>query len=361
MGGNESKAVVTNLVDNHVINKSTVDSFNKSVSKYMAESLINITQSCSNSTITMQEIKLNFGNIVGDLNISGLSQDTRAIINLQCINKIVAQNKMANDIVNKILDSVKSSNDAMLLAKLEAIAKQSQTTSGSGGIANVAKSETNNITYNEVQNINETYLQNVVENNVSMKMSTDVVQNIINKSVSNQVVNVATGDIGKSVNISNISQQLTIDSIVKAIQDSNIIGDIVNSIVHDLGGNIDNTNKASSDITEKGKSDSTQVTHGIIEAIGNTLSKIISTFTGPFLWIAIAIGVFIFIIIVLIIVKLFSSGGSTSENVMQPDYGNMVEQPYQFSDMSALQSSDFNVATASMVSDLGLPSMTTTS
>lgn len=321
MGGNESKSTVNNLVNNHVINKSVFESFNKSVTNYMAESLVKVAQSCSNSTVTLQEIKLQFGNIGGDLDITGLSQDTRAIINLQCISKTTAQNKMANDIVNKILDSVNASNDTSLLAQLDAIAKQSQSTSGSGGIANTAKSETNNITFNEVQNITETHLQNVVENNVSMKMSTNIAQDIINKSVSNQIANVTAGDVGGSVRISNISQQLTIDSVVKAIQDTNIVGDIINNIVKDLGGQVVSDSTTGTSTTETGKSESTQKTTGIIEEAGNAISKIASAFTGPFLWIAIAIGIFIFIIIVLIVVKLFSSGSSQDGSSPQVYYG----------------------------------------
>lgn len=240
MGGSVSKSYektenyFSNRINQSVVNSSDISQsiMNNSVSKVTQK----ISNSSSNTVVTGNE--LNWGPITatGNVTIDDINQSINIQVNFKAINKALTESKLSNSILSDLQSSLKNDSNlsSLLQGSLNNISKSVDSAKGAasadlaglvsiplpwGGSKTTSDSEVTNSIINTVNtNVsNNIKLSNNISNIVEQNLNQVVANKCSNKSVAQNIINIASISSGGDVNISEINQSIRLNSIASCL------------------------------------------------------------------------------------------------------------------------------------------------
>jgi hypothetical protein len=256
-GGNSTQSNVTQIVDQKIINRNTLDSFNEQVTKSTTNSLMKtMTQAAASSS---QNANVNIGRIVAsgpgsnvsDLNIN-INQE--AVVSLEVADKSIQQNDINSELALAIINNVSSSINNEQMAKLVSGAESSQSVAG---LSLAGGNESSSNAYNEMNSLtqNETArkFSNIITNVVNQTAQSENLKSCVTSDFKNASINIGEISATGGGNITNVG--LTINQassvISKCMFETEMVSNVSNSIAQTLGLTIkdETTNKQTSEGT----------------------------------------------------------------------------------------------------------------
>lgn len=296
--GSSSSSTVTNTIHNNYIDKNDLSIFTQNVSKNVATAVVSSSQSTSASSSGTQQLdikNITFGGYHNkdDLNITA-TQNT--VINVKSIQSSIQNIDLSSVMANAIAAQLKSqSSDTQyndLIAKGDSSLKQGV---GSGILSSAMKvtaKANNNITNNQVIDVDRNFSQQI-KNTISQNMNETDVKTCMTKAcntISIELENITfTGAYNQDTgNISMFTQAVT-DLVCKELSDQTNTS--VVTVMNKLGITSNDTstglayNKAEAEATAAAEDSGIA---GVINAIGNAVSKFFGAWTKPLMYVAIA-------------------------------------------------------------------------
>jgi len=272
MGASVSKQTTANIANTKIVNQSTINALTENLNTITQKIVTNVGQSCTSSVSLSQLQEYKNLSATEDIIIRS-GQEQIAIINVDCVQKANIAQDLQTEFFNKILDDISSTNDTNLMTMLDTASTNASESAFGGGVA-LAQSDAINLINKDVHNEFTTNIKKVVSNNVCNEINNQVLQELISKSIADQVQKYDTIQAGKNLTIE-ATQSQNIQSLVKAFQDANISGKIVNKITSDLGLTVkqDTINKTTDE--SKVVADTTAKAKGILESLGDMWSSIL--------------------------------------------------------------------------------------
>jgi hypothetical protein len=234
MGSSSSKSNVANTNDQTYISKNTVEILNKTTNEAVANALIKSNSSCSTVNTIDQLISFSGCQIGGDLNISNVKQDAMITVDFSCVNVFKAEQEMAQALMSQLVSQLQSEMDAKSLNDMNTKAQTGASTSGILSGNSKADSNVTN-TYNlKVVNENNTAMQNVVANSVQANFEVESIQKCMAQAAIQQTQDYSNCKVAGNVNVSELTQNSGISSVVKCVNQSGTVQSVMNQAANDM-------------------------------------------------------------------------------------------------------------------------------
>jgi hypothetical protein len=253
--GNSSSSESTQIVDQKIINRNTLDSFNEQVTKSTTENLMkSMTQAAASSS---QNANLAIGEISATGPGSTVSNITASIgqeayVDLQVADKSIQQNDINTELALAIVNNVSQSINNEQMAKLVSSAESNQSVAGlalTGGNSSASK------VYNKMDSLtqNETSRKftNIVSNVINQKAQTENVKQCIANDFKNASINIGRISATNGGTVSNVA--LTINQaskvVSKCIFETQMTSKVTTAIAQAIGLTVkdETTNKQTSE------------------------------------------------------------------------------------------------------------------
>jgi hypothetical protein len=256
MGGTESKASIK-VVDNKlIINQNDVNVLSETLNEQISNTIVENAKNCSANIDQLQNIRIRNRNVMGDVNISDVNQAQTAALTFECINADAVKNEIANNLAAQMTNSIENTTTQDILTKLAAAA-ESETTKGLALPTGSTSSETNVDMFANYESVtkNNTNIENVIKNKIQNNFFSKNVSNCISSVNNTQNMDFENVNVMGNVNAKALNQTQAADLMAKCVNEANIGGAIVNSVVGALGIEQRNTSsvRATSDITATAK------------------------------------------------------------------------------------------------------------
>ena len=278
MGGNSSKSLIQQSVDNKIITKNMLDSFNEQITNITTDSLMQSVQKSAASDAQSSNIKIKGIRAVGpNSKITGLKVNVSqtSVVTLDVLSRTVQNNDIDTKIATAIINSVSQNLTNEQLTKLVSEAESNQKVAGfalTGGNSSDASVIT------DMKSTNITDIQrrfvSIVNNTISNKSETLNYKDCITTSFKSAIVDVGLleavdGGVIQDIvfDISQTSQVIN-KCIFETIQNSKLTTDLASIVGLQVTDTISNKQVTESEAKAK----STQV----IESLFNLTSSIIS-------------------------------------------------------------------------------------
>jgi hypothetical protein len=262
---NTSSSSATQIVNQSIINRNTLDAINDSTTKSITDAIMKTVATNAASSSKVAEINIGSiradqpGSVVSGINIT-IEQNT--VLTQEVVNESLQQNNINTEMAIAIVNDIKSKLDNEQIAKLVSQAEAKQEVSGfalTGG--NTAASNVYNRM--DLSQVNETTRRfvNVVSNTIEQRSSTFDTKSCIASDVAQAVIELnditaTNGGRVENINLSiNQTSQLISQCVFKTIQDSQI----TQKIAENFGLKIvdETTNKQTAEGEAKAKTDQT--------------------------------------------------------------------------------------------------------
>lgn len=263
--GNKSSSEATQIINQKIINRNTLDSFNEQVTKSTTENIMkSITQSAASSS---QNANVNIGRIsasgpgstITDLDIK---IDQEAYVSLDVADKSIQQNDINTELATAIINNVSSSINNEQMAKLVSSAESNQSVAGlalTGGNESSAKvfNQMNSLSLNETSR----KFTNIVTNVINQTAISENVKSCIASDFKNASINIneisATG--GGTISGIGLTINQTSNIINKCLFDTKMTAKVSNAIAQTFGLTVkdETTNKQTSEGTASATSKQT--------------------------------------------------------------------------------------------------------
>jgi len=284
MGGGNSKSTseVSQKYDTTIITKDDLELLNSNINESVVNTIINQASNCSASISGIQNVKLANIKTTGDLYLNTKQQQT-SNITFDCLQISSFKNNIANDMLNKIIDTFNSNYKTEVIDKLETIAS-GKASSGFGSSIFSGDTVTNsktNVDY-KFSNITDIHknIQNIIKNSIVTNLNLDDVQNCISSIKQNQEVAMTNLDVGGKV-IVIVDQNQSAQILSKCIQQRNIANDITSKIINDLELTVKTETEIKKQTESKAVAESVSESKGIFESVGDGIKKTVSSITDP--------------------------------------------------------------------------------
>jgi hypothetical protein len=261
MGNNKSKSSSNQMIDQKIINKNTLDSFNEQITKSTTESIMkSMTQSAASSS---QNANINIGKMTASgpqSTITGLNIviDQESYIDLQVADKSVQENDINSELALSIINNISSSIDNKQLTGLVSNVESKQDVAGialTGGNKNATH------ILNNVKNLNETETSrkftNIVTNVINQTSKTENIKSCITTDFKNASINISEITATGGGTISDIGLRLdqTSNIISKCLFDTQMVSNVTTALAQTFGfsvtDEIQNTQVVESETTAK--------------------------------------------------------------------------------------------------------------
>jgi hypothetical protein len=313
--GNSSSSTTNNIINNSVVNQSTLENLNETVSTQVTKIIMEQqtgARATGTQTATIQVGNLTAsgpGSIIDNLNLTiDMNQNMTFNSNMSSAQNSEIQASIANAISQTATASLSSEQKAAMVSATEA----TQTVSGlalTGGNSNSA--ETNNETTNSSTNIIDQKFTNIVTNIIDNTQETSNIQDCIVETIHNTSItagNISAINGGQITNVSlTINDTATIvgNCIFNSIQGSGVL----NTIATTMGLKVDTSVKSSQSAESSATTKASQTIEGIF-----SLASLAS-----------CSGFIVLLIIIAVIYKMITGTVSAAAGSGGPDMSGMAD------------------------------------
>lgn len=259
MGASHSSTTTTNESDVTYINENTYNLLNKNITNAVANAIIKNDTTCQALTSIDQIVDFSKCKVAGDLNISGVTQNSTASVDFSCLNVAKAEQAMAQTILSEMVADLQTEFDNQAINNMKTAASTSSSSSGLFTTGSNSSTTTNN-KYNLVSdNKVNTEIQNVIINNINTNFETENIQKCIGDLEVKQKQDYSSCEVGGSLNVSDLEQTSSVSTVVDCVNKSGTTQNIINNIGSDLNIAVKSTttNSSTSEITTETETKST--------------------------------------------------------------------------------------------------------
>ena len=322
MGSKQTSETKSEILNNTDF-RNAVKNSNTLINDVSTSLIQNNLMKTSSGTTVRQSLKISGQKSSGDITISGLSQKADVTINVSILSDTQLKQDLVQDVTNELRQTVKNLSDSsqkqleqqgeQIFASIVGDLSKTMQSLGQSVTGGTSKDKSEATLKNIIQVDNDTDFNNLVNESISTEIVNNTVNEVASSIVGDQSIEIANQTAEGNIVISDISQEILTNQIQNSVQKSGLAESIVAKFSGFTQTDIENTNKASQDLTKK--SDNT------FDSLGNLAEKtlggvagIVSSSTLPFaiIGVAVIIGGLLFIYIW---TKFFMGGsGSSGDN-----------------------------------------------
>jgi len=307
----KDKSVTTSVdVETNTITKNEIDVLNEYINETITNNIIESAKKCTSTVYGEQKVTISNVTAEGDIEIGG-EQEQDFAISFECVQSSDVRSETSIDLVNKIIEQLKASNDTKVLDKLNEIAKTKLETTENietpgkylpdlAKLGDDVSSDTEIRNKTTVQNESLTSLKNIVKNSVINNFSTKDVSEFVGKVGLSQVTkyDTITSRTGKVV--LRYGQKQASNVILKTVQDSKVSNNIVNTIMNGLDLKTDTEVKTDLQKDTTIETETEKKTDKNIKVLADPEKSSDNTM----MWVLIIGGIIVAIIIIIIIIQI---------------------------------------------------------
>ena len=255
MGSADSKSTVTNETNKTFINRSTYNLINSNTNSAVAKAMITSNQTCVMTNLIDQEINFS-GCKITAINKSGQrgkvvyggTQEAKAVVDFSCISVIKAEQAMAQAMMQELVTDIQSKMDAKTKDEINNKADLEASASALGGDASTDSNVSNKLNV-EVVNQNDTHIQNIIKNSIESNFEVKNIQEcIVNTSIKQKFDGSKCEIYAEDADIEMGGNQVAgIGGVVKCINESNTVQNVLSDVGNKLGVSIKNDMEATSE------------------------------------------------------------------------------------------------------------------
>lgn len=262
MGGSSSKSSVTVKQNTTLINRSSINVFNKMVNTATINVSLQAVQNCSASLINNQ--KIDISNIVAGEDIVILSsQEQNALMNFSCIQRSDVKNDVVSKLTSQVMTDMKNNVQQDVINKINAQVASHSTSdwmSGFGG-GSSSSSKVNQDINTYVENNQKKDIKNVFENALYSNFSNFVESNCIAKIIQGQEFSAKDLTAGRDVKLT-VNQKQVAQQLAKCVQENNVSNKVMQDVTNFAGI------KIVEDTEQGAETESTSTAEAISKALG---------------------------------------------------------------------------------------------
>uniref|UniRef100_A0A6C0EAH0 Uncharacterized protein n=1 Tax=viral metagenome TaxID=1070528 RepID=A0A6C0EAH0_9ZZZZ len=278
MGGASSS--VSQKYDTTVISNNDINILSEQINDYTANTIMKNASSCSGSLTQMQDIDWSGTSVAGDFNFTADQNQTGAI-NFDCIQTANMTSDVANEVLNKMLQTLHTSYDKNIIDQLDA----SASTKSKSGVGSFDTSKTSSdvsidYKYTDIQNTSKN-ITNVVKNAITNNLDLTNIQDCITNTKQIQQASFKNLNVGGNV-VAAVKQSQAADMVAKCVQNSNFSNKIVNQVVSDLGLQQSDQSSLTKSTSISAEAKSERIAEGYLDGWANIASAVVGPLAGLF-------------------------------------------------------------------------------
>lgn len=283
MGATQSKSAVSNINNQIIVNKTSLDLLNEQNNSVIANTIMKSAQNNSASIIQNQSVTIRNIKAKGDIDIGKITQNQSAMLNFTGLNATDIKNDASTTLLTQMMNNIKNSTDTTTLAQMIANAS-SATNVGALSMPGWASSDSSviNAASTNIQNTTDYKLRNIVSNSIANNFTSDNVSNCIASVSNSQDVTVAdiVSTDGKFL-FSGVDQTQAATTIANCVNQSGVTNKIINDLSNVFGITIDESKKTETTTTQDGTTTSTTETQGLLDSFSSLITSVFgSLFSG---------------------------------------------------------------------------------
>ena len=316
MGGSSSS--VSQTYNTTVVNKSTLNSLNSNVNKFIANTTVSQAKECSANISQIQTIDFSNTKVAKNFNFAGANQSQSAALTFDCVQLSKVENQIANGVMSEYMTALESAYSTNAQAQMNATAGTS-TNNQFGGFGGGSDSSVNvNYQFTNITDTNRN-IQNIMENVIDNNLKMEDIQSCISSTKQNQSILMTNMDIGGDVTIGVLNQDQAASVFSECVQSSNNAATMTNQIANAIGLKISDENAFTSNTTMESTATAETKNGGLFQGIGEGIASVVSSvgdmltgLLGVMLFPLISLcGVVCLCICICIAMKFMMGGGSS--------------------------------------------------
>lgn len=275
MGGSNSTS--NQSVSTNIVNKSYMDTLNKTVMESAVSTMINNASTCSSAVNQNNSCDMSGTTVGGDFNFSG-NQSNKAKVDFSCIQASTTSTAMATEMGAAMVAEMKSLSGSEAAANLNNAAAASNK-NGFGSIGGGANSTTNTNSNTNVTNDTIAHVENIFQQNLSNSFTANTVNECIGKTTQSNSQNLSNMNIKGNAKVE-CFQANTLEQVQECKQLNEAINTTTQKVLQELGLKVSTENTTKATTEAKSSATSENVSTGPIQDLGNAVSGIIGSVSG---------------------------------------------------------------------------------
>jgi len=257
---NEAKSTTT------IVTNDKLNILNKDTNNFVSNAVVKQAKTCSAGLNLTQAI--NIGNVTTDGAFDYTSDQSQSgAITFKCVQISDVSNTIANGMMDKMVDALKSNYSTTALTQMAqtaaSTAKNEALSTGSAGANSANVSQYN---FKETTNIDKN-ISAILKNNITNNFDVDTVSTCISQLNESQTQNIGNVDASQAVHIG-INQGQAASVFSNCIQNGSVANSVINKSVKDLGLTVDNSNAIKTLDQQKQTATATAKNVGLMQSIG---------------------------------------------------------------------------------------------
>lgn len=273
MGGNSSKASISNGIVNNIVNETDINLLNEGVYNTTINSTTSNSSQCSLASSAYNGVTFSHLVCGQDCNLN-INQDADIFYDMSCFATDNFITNIVSDVSQQMNDQIMNSTDQNAQ---QAIANAIATAQSQGWASfpwqtNKSNGEVNNYVQNNITDETNVTLQDILQVSLYANLVTSNYQDCVSNAVSSQSATVEDVTAGRNINLS-VTQTATISAVLKCIFSSNFSTNAMNEVVNGLGFNLTNTDEQESISEYANQIETKQETQGFFQAIAEAIDS----------------------------------------------------------------------------------------
>ena len=283
MGAKPSKTIATvdNTTEQVIVSENTMNLLNEQVNNINAQTTITNNQNALQETRGDNTIDFRGCHIKGSVNIDRVTQKSVILVDFKSVQVSTVENKIAQNMLDKIMTGIENSVNAETLAVMKAAAESS---SKNGFIppAGDTKSNAKNKFNMKINNNTDTNISNVIKQSINVGFNVEDIKKCVDSINDKQSLDFSNCEVDGNVTIENFTQDASIENIGSCLQNSSVTNKVINMAASELGVSVLSNTEYASKIEQTGKAKAKEITTDPVEDLFNGLSNVIGSIGGAF-------------------------------------------------------------------------------